>query len=147
VTKDDGTLFETKVELDNYITEYFASTNRRIPDTIIDQSINNFLGDVADHPEVISSKLSNEERDDLERGLTLQEFDIAIEKAKINTSPGIDSISNRFITKFWHMFRKPLLDYANCCYVKGILTENFRCAKIRLIPRKGDINLLKTGVQ
>ncbi len=98
------------------------------------------MGEVANHPE---SKLSHEERENLERDLNITEFDTAIEKAKLNTSPGIDSISNRFIKTFWHIFRVPLLDYAKCCYDKGLLTENFRCAKIRLIPKKGDTSLLK----
>jgi hypothetical protein len=71
------------------------------------------------------------------------EFDTAVDKAKCNTSPGIDSISNRFIKHFWYIFRKPLFDYANACYLSGMLTNNFRCAKIRLIPKKGDTSLVK----
>jgi hypothetical protein len=93
--------------------------------------------------EVLDSKLNQDERNRLEQELTPQEFDIAIEKAKINSAPGIDSISNRFIKKFWHVFMIPLFNYAQFCFNKGILTENFRCAKIRLIPKKGDTSLLK----
>jgi hypothetical protein len=107
------------------------------------QSINQFLGEVADNPDVLASKLSYEEREELEQNISIDEFDRAIEKAKLNTSPGIDSISNRFIKTFWHIFRVPLFNYAKCCFDKGILTENFRCAKIRLIPKKGDTTQLK----
>jgi hypothetical protein len=103
----------------------------------------NFLGDTAEIPSVVNSKLSDEERNELEQGLTLIEFDKAVELAKNNTAPGIDSISNKFIKNFWPYFRKLLFEYANCCYNKGTLTENFRSAKIRLIPKKGDITLLK----
>jgi hypothetical protein len=106
-------------------------------------SINQFLGDVADNPEVLASKLSNDEREELERNISIDEFDKAMDKAKLNTSPGIDSISNRFIKTFWHIFRVPLFEYAKCCYDKEILTENFRCAKVRLIPKKGDTSQLK----
>jgi hypothetical protein len=143
IVKDDGSPFESKHERDRYIKEHFASTYQRVPGTVNEQSINNFLGDVANHEEVLASKLNQEERDELEVGLAIEEFDIAINKAKLNTSPGIDSISNRFIKTFWYIFRKPLYDYAQCCYDKGILTENFRCAKIRLIPKKGDTSMLK----
>jgi hypothetical protein len=143
ITRDDGSPFETKQDRDGYIKEYFTSTYRRIPGTVNKQSINNFLGEIVNCPEVITLKLNQVERDDLESELTLEEFDVANEKAKLNTSPGIDLISNRFIKTFWYIFRKPLLDYANCCYEKGILTENFRCAKIQLIPKKGDTSLLK----
>jgi hypothetical protein len=134
VNRDDGTQFESKNDRDVYIREYFAGTYRRLPDTVTDQSINNFLGDIVNRQEVLDSKLNQEEINRLEQELTPQEFDIAIEKAKMNSAPGIDSISNRFIKKFWHVFRIPLFNYAQFCFNKGILTENFRCAKIRLIP-------------
>ncbi len=143
ICKDDGTPFDTVVERNAYIRNYYADSYKKLPDTVDAQSINNFLGDVAEHPSVFECKLNNEEREFLEHDLTLLEFDRAIERAKINTSPGIDSISNRFIKNFWHIFRVPLFKYAKCCYAKGILTENFRCAKIRLIPKKGDTTLMK----
>ncbi len=148
VRKDNGEPFDNAVERDSYIKNYFAEifkktgTNDGEPNDRV-QSINHFLGDVANHPEVIESKLSQDEHEILERYLNIIEFDTAIEKAKLNTSPGIDSISNRFIKTYWHIFRVPLIDYAKCCYDKGILTENFRCAKIRLTPKKGDTSLLK----
>jgi hypothetical protein len=143
ICNDDGTPFDNPAVRDIYMKNYYAATYRKLPDTVHEQSISNFLGDVAHHPDVVASKLCNEERDYLERDLTLLEFHKAIEKAKINTSPGIDSISNRFIRTFWHIFRVPLFNYANSCYEKGMLSENFRCAKIRLIPKKGNPTLLK----
>jgi hypothetical protein len=57
---------------------------------------------------VLESKLSDDEREDLEQDLTIAEFDKAVEGAKNNTAPGIDSISNKFIKTFWPFFRKPL---------------------------------------
>ncbi len=143
ICKDDGSPFDTVAEQNAFIRNYYADTYKKLPDTVNEQSISNFLGDVAEHPRVVECKINNEECEYLERELTLVEFDRAMEKAKINMSPGIDSISNCFIKNFWHIFRVPLFNYANCCYEKGTLTENFRCAKIRLIPKKGDTTLLK----
>jgi hypothetical protein len=77
-----------------------------------------------------------EERDELDLDLEISEFDAAIKKTKTNTSPGIDGISNRFIKKFWHIFRVPLFNYSVYCLNRGSLTENFRIAKVRLIPKK-----------
>jgi hypothetical protein len=108
---------------------------KRVPDTVTDQSISNFFGSVVDNPNVIASKISNAEREELDSPLSIQEFDKALEKAKCNTSPGIDSISNRFIKHFWYLFRKPLFDYANTCYTNGMLTTNFRCAPTAVISR------------
>jgi hypothetical protein len=143
VNRDDGTQFESKHDRDLYIRKYFAGTYRKLPDTVTDQSISNFLGDIVNRQEVLDSKLNQDERDRLEQDLTVLEFDIAIEKAKMNSAPGIHSISNRFIKRFWHVFRIPLFNYARFCFNKGVLTENFRCAKIRLIPKKGNTSLLK----
>jgi hypothetical protein len=97
ICKDDGSPFDNVKDLDSYIRYYFAATYKKLPDTVHAQSISNFLGEVAVHPSVIDCKITDEERDYLERELTLIEFDRAMEKAKINTSPGINSISNRFI--------------------------------------------------
>ncbi len=104
ICKDDGSPFDTVAEWNVYIRNYYADTYKKLPDTVTPQSISNFLGDVADHPSVIECKINNEEREHLERDLTLIEFDRALERAKINTSPGIDSISNRFIKKFLAYF-------------------------------------------
>jgi arsenate reductase-like glutaredoxin family protein len=143
ICREDGTPFDTVVERNAYIRNYYADTYKKLPDTVNAQSIETFLGDVAEHPAVIECKINNEEREFLERDLTLVEFDRAMERAKINTSPGMDSISNRFIKNFWYIFRVPLFNYSKSCYAKGILTENFRCAKIRLILKKGDTTLMK----
>ncbi len=143
IVREDGVPFDTARERDTHIRNYFANTYKQVPDTVTNQSIPDFLGEVAENPDVLASKLSNDERIELERPLPILEFDKAVSKAKSNTSPGIDSISNRFIKHFWYAFRNPLFDYANACYINGMLTTNFRCAKIRLIPKKGDTTLLK----
>jgi hypothetical protein len=55
----------------------------------------------------------------------------------------MDSISNRFIKHFWQFFRVPLFRYSLECYRVGRLTDSFRTAKIRLIPKKGNLAILK----
>jgi exonuclease III len=108
-----------------------------------ESSIEEFLGDVALEEEVINSKISDEERTVLDAPLTLAELDRSMKKSKLNSAPGIDGISNRFIREFWEFFRMPLFKYTNHCFEKGELTENFRSAKIRLIPKKGDCSKIK----
>ena len=85
--------------------------------TIMDRSIEEFLGECADNPEVI--------------------------QAKINSAPGSDGISNRFIAHNWELFRTPLFKYATRCFENGQLSDNFRSAKVRLIPKKGDCSKIK----
>ncbi len=62
ICNDDGTPFDNAAVKDQYIKNYYAATYKKLPDTVHDQSISNFLGDVAHHPDVVASKLSNEER-------------------------------------------------------------------------------------
>ncbi len=100
VCDDNGVPFEYPGEQDSYMRNYYASMYRHLPDTVNDQSINNFLGNTINHPVVESSRLNEDERENLERDLSIVEFDKAIERAKLNTAPGIDGISNRFIKKF-----------------------------------------------
>jgi hypothetical protein len=83
---------------------------------------------------VTESKLSDREKLTLDSELTIYELDKAINQSNKRT----DGISNRFIAKFWHLFRIPLHKYALSCFQSGNLTANFRTAKIRLIPKKGD---------
>ncbi len=106
-------------------------------------TIEEFLGDVAFEEDVINSKLSEAEKSSLDRPLTIEELDNSMRKAKLNSAPGIDGISNRFIWDCWDLFRVPLFKYTQKCYERGELTDNFRSAKIRLIPKKGDCSKLK----
>jgi hypothetical protein len=100
-------------------------------------TIEEFLGDVAFEEDVINSKLIDAEKNSLDRPLTIEELDNSMRKSKLNSAPGIDGISNRFIRDCWDLFRVPLYKYALKCFEKGELTDNFRSAKIRLIPKKG----------
>jgi hypothetical protein len=61
----------------------------------------------------------------------------------MKSAPGEDGFSNRLIKKIWKYIRIPLLNYANYCFKTGSLTQNFRSAVIKLIPKKGDTRLLK----
>jgi hypothetical protein len=87
---------------------------------------------------VTESKLSDREKLTLDSELTIYELDKAISQSNKRSAPGTDGISNRFIAKFWHLFRIPLHKYALSCFQSGNLTANFRTAKIRLIPKKRD---------
>ncbi len=75
--------------------------------------------------------------------ITLLELEQSINSANMKSAPGPDSITNPFIKHFWGLFRVPLLKYANACFASGNLTDNFRQARIRLIPKKGNKKLLK----
>ncbi len=144
IQQEDGTDFLTKKDRDDYIVDYYRqvyNNNDNIDRT--HTTIDSFLGNVSTHPDVVSSKLNEDEKEDLDRPLSIDELDLSIKKAKTNSAPGIDGISNKFIQHFWRFFRVPLYKYAIRSYDTGSLTDSFRTAKIRLIPKKGDLTKLK----
>jgi Reverse transcriptase (RNA-dependent DNA polymerase) len=131
--------FQNSEDRHEYVTNFYQNLYKKpdLPDPG-PECVRNFLGDVADHPAVLESKLNEREKNELDTDLTIAEFDRAVEQIKLNSSPGIDGISNKFIRTFWYLFWNPILNYANHCLETGTLTESFKIAKIRLIPKKGN---------
>ena len=101
------------------------------------------MGPVNEHPIVTGSKLNEAEKDSMETPLTIEELDQSINQAKLKSAPGGDGFSNYFIKEYWHIFRKPLHKLSVDCYANNKLTKSFSSAEIKLIPKKGNIKLLK----
>jgi hypothetical protein len=108
------------------------------------ECIEKFLGpEICQNPVVLNSKLDQDEKDNLDQPLRIGELDEAVKTLNLRSAPGVDGVSNRFIVKFWKYFREPLFRYATTCINNGKLTDTFRTAIIRLIPKKGDTTQLK----
>ncbi len=102
IRNDNGIDFIDSNDRENYITEYYRDLYRvRANNNIDNDSILHFLGDVSVHPDVVGSKLTENEKNDLERPLNLAELDSSAKKGKLNTAPGIDGMTNKFILHFW----------------------------------------------
>ena len=145
IKDDNGVPFPSSEARARYITDFYESLYKVPLNARADFSncIENFLGDLVNHPAVLGCKLTEEERAALERDITVDELDEAVSKCNGNSAPGIDGIGNRFIKKFWQFFRIPLIEYLNVCNARGTMTETFRTALIRLIPKKGDVGHIK----
>jgi len=50
----------------------------------------------------------------------------------------MDGMSNCFIKRYWKFLRTPLHRYVTKCTSVSKLTDSFRTAKIKIIPKKGD---------
>jgi hypothetical protein len=97
IRNDNGVDFIDCSDRENYIANYYKDLYKEtVNNNIGDNSIYEFLGDVATHPDVLSSKLTDNERLDLERPLSLAELDSSAKKGKLNTAPGIDGMTNKF---------------------------------------------------
>jgi Reverse transcriptase (RNA-dependent DNA polymerase) len=140
ICDDNSNEFITSEAREQYITEFYKNLYKKPADDLIanQNEIENFLGDVVNHELVTGSKLSEAEKNSIDAPLTINEFDLAIRSSNKKSAPRTDGLSNVFINKFWQYFRVPLLKYTNCCMEKGLLTSQFKIAKIRIIPKKGD---------
>jgi hypothetical protein len=142
VVKDKhGNDYESESAREKSITKFYERLYAD-PDPNKDvnvEDIENFLGETTGTDDVRKAKLTDLEKSRLDREVHITELDLAIKQANKKSAPGLDGFNNTFINAYWNLFRKPLLGYLKCCLDKGQLTENFKTAKIRLIPKKGDL--------
>jgi hypothetical protein len=110
-----------------------------------DNCITDFLGqEICESPVVRNSKLTADEREALDRPLSIGELDESLNNCNLKSAAGSDGFSNRLIKLCWQHLRIPLFNYANFCFTTGLMTHNFRSASIKLIgPKKGDLGNLK----
>jgi exonuclease III len=142
INNDNGIPFETSNDLNDYITNFYADLYIRDPG--VEGTIEDFLGqEICNHPLVRNSKLSNDERYDLENDLTYEELLTALNESNLKSAPGIDGFSNLFIKKFFYILGRPLFKCCTSCLNDGTLIETFSLAQIKLIPKKGDTTKLK----
>jgi exonuclease III len=145
IRRSDGSHFQDSTERGEHITHFYEELYKN-PNNMpanFDNCVENFLGELVNHPVIADSKLTEEERNRLEADFSVEELDAALETCNLRSAPGLDGFNNKVIKKFWTFFRQPLLDYANECVKNGKLTETFRTALIKLIPKKGDVTLIK----
>ena len=144
ITDENGGMFENSEGRDDYIRKTFADLYKKPDETILGPDcITDFLGDVAENETVQNAKLNNTEKDTLDRNLTIEELDQSIKQAKTKSAPGADGFSNKFIQEFWDIYQVPLFKMIVKCYDNNKLTNTFKTANIKLIPKKGNLKLLR----
>ena len=144
VKNDNGEDFLSSKDQDGYILGFYKTLYKRSagPPPVI-ECIENFLGEIQNNEVVTNSKLTLEEKTDLDRDLDIGELDKSVNEANLGSAPGLNGISNTFIKKFWDLFRVPLFRYSLHALENGELTDSFKLAKIKLIPKKGDCTKIK----
>ncbi len=145
ICKNNGEPFVTDDERNKFITDYYKQIYKKDPDVSNNpQTIEEFLGpEILAKPHVINSKVPQNLAKNFEQALSLHELDQSISECNTHTSPGIDGVNFAFLKNFWNLLRTPLKQYADYCFANGTLTQNFKTAAIRLIPKKGDTRNIK----
>jgi hypothetical protein len=140
IKNDNGTNFVSDEERVTHIVNFFAKIYKKKPQaTPIDYTscIEDFLGqEVLNNPVVINSRITVQEKELLDRPLSITELDESLLQCNLRSAPGADGFSNKLIKKCWQYLRLPLFNYSNHCFASGILTTNFRSASIKLIQKK-----------
>ena len=91
----------------------------------------------------LDRNISDIEKDALQRDISETEIFNAIKLLSSNKSPGIDGIPNDFYFKYWGIIKNEVSKVI-CNIINGMtLQGNQRRAVITLIPKDGDLTLLK----
>ena len=111
-------------QIKNYYENLFSSSEREPTE----EEYGEFLNDT-DIP-----KLTEDQRDQLERDITTEEIKTALSQMSNNKSPGLDGITTEWYKKFWNQI-EPYLVPAIKEEFNGGLFPNTNRGVIRLIPK------------
>ncbi|MBN3292510.1 YTX2 protein, partial [Polypterus senegalus] len=88
-------------------------------------------------------QLPNADVAQLNREVTFAELTTALGQLKTGKVPGIDGIPVEFYKEFWDVIGLDLLEVFRWSFKTGLLPQSCRRAVITLLPKKGDLCLIK----
>uniref|UniRef100_A0A671WHQ0 Reverse transcriptase domain-containing protein n=1 Tax=Sparus aurata TaxID=8175 RepID=A0A671WHQ0_SPAAU len=88
-------------------------------------------------------QLSQEERATLDGELTLEDLTTAVNQMATGRAPGIDGLSADFLQRFWNILGPDLHGVLSESFKTGTLPVSCQRAVLSLLPKKGDLALLK----
>ncbi len=88
-------------------------------------------------------KLTDDQRQWLDADIQLDEISEAVKKLSNGRSPGIDGLPSEFYKQFWTLLKEDILEVFRISHRKNELPTSCRRAVLSLLPKKGDLGLLK----
>lgn len=88
-------------------------------------------------------KLGEKQKQALDDLITFQEFTEAMRQLSKGRSPGIDGLPLEFYQQFWDLIGPDLYEVILECIKNNLLPISCRRAVLSLLPKKGDLGLLK----
>lgn len=88
-------------------------------------------------------KLTNEQKESLDGQITFQEITEAMRQLSNGRSPGIDGLPAEFYQTFWNVLGSDLYEVLLESVRNKVLPVSCRRAVLSLLPKKGDLCLLK----
>jgi hypothetical protein len=108
ICDDNGAVYDTDTNWKEYIANFFQNLYRN--NASVEGNIEDFLGEtILSSPTVQASKLTAEEKSELDKLLSIKELDLSIKGSNKKSAPGVDGFCNKFISKFREFFRVPHL--------------------------------------
>lgn len=87
--------------------------------------------------------LSDEQKQFLETDFTFEEVTTAIMNLSSGRAPGLDGLPSEFYKKFWSILGEDYFKVLKQCFNEGTLPTSCQRAVLSLLPKKGDLTLLK----
>jgi hypothetical protein len=80
-------------------------------------------------------RLDEGTREELERGVTMEELKKSLDSSNMLSCPGWDGISYKCLGKLWEFIKVPMLNMAKESFDNGLLSSTLRTGMLKLIPR------------
>lgn len=87
--------------------------------------------------------LTSTQKELLEVDFKFEEVTAAVMDLSSGTAPGIDGLSSEFFKTFWTLIGADYYEVLKECMKKRILPVSCQRAVLTLLPKKGDLTLLK----
>ena len=100
-------------------------------------SIENFLGELKDKPEVLKKKLTEAEKEETNKKIEEKELKDALERVSSGKTPGIDGIEREFLLRFWRLLGTTITQ-ATEIYIEREKLNSFMDRGLIKVIQKGD---------
>ena len=107
--KKNGKKYENREEMLDDANKYYSNIFKR-KQRPAGVSIEAFLKNLKDKPEVLLKKLTEEEKSTADRKIVEKELKKTLDKVSAGNTPGIDGIEKEYLTRYWRLIVKTIAD-------------------------------------
>ena len=101
-----GKKFEKSEDLREHVHSHFSNIFKFKKQ--INQNIETFLGETKDSEMASSKKLTEDEKEENEKDLSIEELEDSLKCSHGGKTPGIDAIEKSFLTRYWDILKNTI---------------------------------------
>lgn len=133
VRKEDGTVTTDLAEVKRMAVGFYS---KLFTASTLDQQCIETLHEDLPH-------LDEEQQKELDAPLSFEEVTKAVHQLSSGRAPGVDGLPVDFYKAFWGIIGKDLFDVLLASFKAGVLPKSCQRAVLTILPKKGDLCLLK----